>query len=838
MLFHLGRNDIKPESTLDTHPRPLSGWRSWLLRKIAGPHQKDLSGRLDKAEASLRATLDVTDDGILLLSADGLVLSANARFSELWLAPRSLVEPGQVDPLPSLARDRLVDPERFLDGRRRLGTGDVPVAETLSFKDGRVVEGVGRAMALGHEAGRIWCFRDVSAQARASTDLAGREEHYRVIVNQVTEGIDLVDVETLCFLEVNEAACRMLGYRRDELIGKSMLAILATPNEAVLRAGIDAIVRKGQVGFEDRQRCKDGRVLEVFVSARAIQLHGRTCLVSVWRDIGARKAAKAELERHRLHLEELVQQRTTELLATEQRASRILDSAADGLYGVDSRGVITFINPAACRMLGCGATQAIGRPAHDLFQRSRADGSPYPADESPLVRAWKAGIEWRADDETCWRLDGGAVPVALASHPMIENGHVVGAVVSVVDFSTQRAAAQARELALLAAEKLAQARSEFLSNMSHEIRTPMNGVLGFARIGRRNHQDPDKALDAFDKILSSGDRLLAVVNDILDFSKIDAGKLEVERTDMSVHEVLDGALQLVADRARTKGLHLRQERAADLPASSQGDPVRLGQVLLNLLTNAVKFTEFGSVTLSASRLGDELVFRVADTGIGMSTEQLRFIFDPFQQADSSTTRRFGGTGLGLAICKRLLELMQGDIRVESVPGRGSSFEVRLPYLRPVVDAVVRDKPAAALPDKPLAGLNILLAEDDELNQAMLTQVLEDDGARPTVVGNGALAVQRVILDGPLAYDLVLMDTQMPVMDGYEAARRILMLAPDLPIIGQTAHAFKQDRDHCLAMGMAGYISKPIDQDVLVRLVLQVLSERRVAGRAGVEYHGR
>ena len=237
LLPHLGRNDIKPESTLDTHPRPLSGWRSWLLRKIAGPHQQDLPRRLENAEASLRATLDVTDDGILMLSADGLVLSANARFSELWLAPRSLVEPGQVDPLPSLARERLVDPERFLDGRRRLDTGDMPVAETLGFKDGRVVEALGRAMPLGHEAGRIWCFRDVSAQARASTDLAGREEHYRVIVNQVTEGIDLVDVETLCFLEVNEAACRMLGYRRDELIGKSMLAILATPNEAVLRAG-------------------------------------------------------------------------------------------------------------------------------------------------------------------------------------------------------------------------------------------------------------------------------------------------------------------------------------------------------------------------------------------------------------------------------------------------------------------------------------------------------------------------------------------------------------------------------------------------------------------------
>jgi hypothetical protein len=801
------------------------------LRKIAGSSEQDLSLRLDGAEARLRAALDVTHEGILMLAADGGVLSANQRFVDLWRVPPSLVEAGSANPLPMLARDQLADPDRFLDALSGLRGNDSAASESLRFNDGRVIDFDTRAASFGAVQGRIWCFRDVSARTRASIDLAGREEHYRVIVNQVTEGIDLVDVDSLCFLEVNEAACRMLGYRRDELIGQSMLTILATPNEAALRAGIAQIVSKGEVGFEDRQRCKDGRVLEVFVSARAIHLHGRTCLVSVWRDIGARKAAKAELERHRQHLEDMVQQRTTELLATEERASRILESAADGLYGVDRQGVITFINPAACRMLGCTDRQAIGRSAHELFQRFRVDGSTYPKEDSAFQRAWHEGTEWRADGETYWRLDGEAVPVAVASHPMIEKGRVVGAVVSVVDVSTQRAAAQARELALLAAEKLAQVRSEFLPNMNHEIRTPMNGVLGFARIGHRNHRDPEKARSAFDKILSSGNQLLAVVNDILDFSKIDAGKLEVEQTDMSVHDVIDGAIQLVADRARAKGLDLREERTADLPATILGDPVRLGQVLLNLLANAVKFTEFGSVRLSASRVGDELVFRVADTGIGigMSEDQLRTIFDPFQQADGSTTRRFGGTGLGLAICKRLLELMQGDIRVETVLGGGSMFEVRLPYLRPTVSSIGREVPMAALPDKPLAGIRILLVEDDELNQAMLRQALEDDGARPSVVGDGAMAVRRVITDGSQAFDVVLMDLQMPEMDGYEAARNILMLAPGLPIIGQTAHAFKPDRDRCLAVGMAGYITKPIDQEALARLVLRVLEERSGAG---------
>jgi PAS domain S-box-containing protein len=547
------------------------------------------------------------------------------------------------------------------------------------------------------------------------------------------------------------------------------------------------------------------------------------------RDVTERKEAQAELERHRQHLEDLVERRTTELLATETRATRILDSAADGLYGVDSESRITFINPAACRMLGYTAQQALGRSAHELFHHSRPDGRPYPAAECDARQAWRAGRESRVADETYWHADGHPIPVTLASHPIVEKGEIVGAVVSVVDFSAQRAATLARERALVAAENLARARSEFLANMSHEIRTPMNGVLGFAHIGQRHHKDPERARNAFEKILASGNQLLGVVNEILDFSKIDAGKLHIEGTETSISQVLDGALQLVADRARAKGLDLRLEKAADLPPTCISDPLRLGQILLNLLTNAIKFTEVGSVTLSASCHGGQLVFRVADTGIGMTADELGYVFNPFQQADGSTTRTFGGTGLGLAICKRLLELMRGEIRVESTPGAGSLFEVRLPYVEPALQPKAREAIPAPLPVKPLAGISILLAEDNEINQAVLGDSLKDDGAGLIVVGDGATAVERVIADGPKAYDIVLMDIQMPVMDGYEAARRILELAPDLPIIGQTAHAFDEDRHRCLEAGMVGHIAKPIDPQALTKLVLQVLAARREPG---------
>jgi CheY-like chemotaxis protein len=357
----------------------------------------------------------------------------------------------------------------------------------------------------------------------------------------------------------------------------------------------------------------------------------------------------------------------------------------------------------------------------------------------------------------------------------------------------------------------------------------MNGVLGFANIGYRNYQDSEKSRNAFEKILTSGNQLLGVVNEILDFSKIDAGKLQIEATEMSIGEVLEQSSALVADRARAKGLDLRLEKSGDLPERCIGDPLRIGQVVLNLLSNAVKFTEAGSISLTAARVDGQLLLRVTDTGIGMSEEQLAFVFNPFQQADGSITRKFGGTGLGLAICKRLVELMKGEIRVESKPGAGSCFEVRLPYVPPAAheaNSVPGDSGAEILPEKPLAGVSILLAEDDPINQMMLEANLVEDGARLVMVGDGKDAVERVISDGPGAFDIVLMDIQMPVMDGYEATRRILELAPGLPIIGQTAHAFDEERDKCLAAGMLAHIAKPIDPQALVRLVLKILALRR------------
>ena len=540
------------------------------------------------------------------------------------------------------------------------------------------------------------------------------------------------------------------------------------------------------------------------------------------RDVTEKKRIAAELEEHRQHLETLVRERTAALLETEARASHILRSSADGLYGVDTEGRITFINPAACALLGLTPEAAIGRSAHALFHHHRADGSPYPAEDCRGRRAVMAGQQLRVSDEVYWHADGRAIPVMYAVHPIEHQGAVSGAVISFVDMSEQWAAASAREQALTAAENLARVRSEFLANMSHEIRTPLNGVLGFAKIGWRRCDDRDKARDAFEKIMASGNRLLAVVNEILDFSKIEAGKLRIDPVDMVIAEVVDHAVDLVHEAAARKGLELAVDWAPGLPAGCLGDPLRTGQILLNLLSNAVKFTESGGIRLSVFSQAGRLHFRVADTGIGISPESLGLLFNPFQQADGSASRRFGGTGLGLAISKRLLELMGGDIRVDSAVGRGSTFEFSLPLHPASRPGGAAEPEATGGPGeaRSLAGLTILVAEDDPLNQLVLRDYLRDAGATVVLAANGRAAVDQVIEKGSAAFDLVLMDIQMPEMDGYEATRRILELVPGLPIVGQTAHALAEEREKCLAAGMADHIAKPIDADALLSLVLR------------------
>lgn len=370
------------------------------------------------------------------------------------------------------------------------------------------------------------------------------------------------------------------------------------------------------------------------------------------------------------------------------------------------------------------------------------------------------------------------------------------------------------------AERLALAKSEFLAKMSHEIRTPLHGVLGMAHIGGRNTSEGSKAHEAFAKITHSGNLLLGIINDILDFSKMEAGMLKIESTDIDLPAILAESMELMQERANAKKLSLQLRVAENLPAHCQSDSLRLRQILLNLLSNAVKFTVSGSVTLDASFDGHQLIFKVSDTGIGITHEQSSKIFNPFEQGDNSTTRRFGGTGLGLAITSHLVKLMEGTIHLESTPDNGSRFEIRLPYHPIVAESAAIPLAAPALAAKPLSGLRILVAEDIDINQEIMEAILHDFGAEVSMVSNGLEAVQKIQQHGDSGFDVVLMDIQMPVMNGHDATRQILRIAPGLPIIGQTAHALTEEREACFASGMVDHIAKPIEPDKLLGVILK------------------
>jgi len=638
----------------------------------------------------------------------------------------------------------------------------------------------------------------------------------------------------------NDAFSQSSGYGFDEVRGRTADFLGSAYTPASTYESLWANLRAGKAwrGEFINQR-KDGA--QQFVDAHVApirQADGRvTHYVAIHEDITEKKRLEAELEAHRHHLEILVQARTAELeeanLLAQQRANEfadLYDRAPCGYHSLGPDGRIVAVNQTELNLLGYARDEFVG---HHITEFLTPDSRALFARR---FEEFKRTGRMRDLDYDFIRRDGSILPV-LISADMVKDavGEFVFNRATMVDNSERKA----RELKIAemqaelvrraeAAEVANIAKSAFLANMSHEIRTPMNGILGMASLLRRDGINAKQA-DRLDKIDKAGRHLLGVINDILDISKIEAGKLVLEDAGVDVGTLLGNVRAILSERTKAKGLKLLTDIEA-MPPGLRGDPTRLQQALLNYATNAVKFTEAGSITLRC-RIEEEstesirLRFEVQDTGIGIEPEAVARLFASFEQADNSTTRKYGGTGLGLSITRRLAQLMGGEAGVDSIPGTGSTFWFTVCLEKRQGDAGDALQADGAAAEKEIReafrGARVLVVDDEPINREVARMLLEDVGLLVDQAEDGEQAMAMAKAGG---YAAILMDMQMPRLDGLEATRQLRRLdgCTATPIIAMTANAFVEDKARCLEAGMNDFLVKPFDPDALFVVVRKAL----------------
>jgi hypothetical protein len=597
-------------------------------------------------------------------------------------------------------------------------------------------------------------------------------------------------LKTGTLLMVNERAAAMVGYRKSDITGRFAGDFYAAQDDR--RRLLDTIREKGSIAdFETSFLHSDGHRVWVLYSAILFSFKGEQALLAAITDISRLK-----------EMDEMVK-------SSEERYRTIIDSTSEGFWMIDGATRVTLdVNQSLCAMLGFSREDLLGATLVDFVDDER---KVEMAVQTERILASEQ-CDFDIDLKTC---QGMVLPchfkAARFSDPLL---HSVQAFAFITDITPRKEAEKALKEAKEEAEAAAKARADFLAVMSHEIRTPMNGVLGMARLlldlplGERQRQ-------CAETIQHSGQSLMVLLNDILDLSKVEAGKLTLESIAFDPRRLFGELRQLMAPRAFEKRLQLIERVDSGVPPYLVGDPSRLRQVLLNLISNALKFTERGSITLSADFLGMQgdgrarLRLSVADTGIGIDADVQKLLFSEFAQADASIARRFGGTGLGLAISARLAEAMGGKIEISSQPNQGSLFWIDLDL--PVAQSVeTREESLASVPP-----MTILVAEDNAINRQVIQGILQARGHSVHLVEDGFQALTAVEMG---QFDVVLMDGWMPVMDGIEAARKIRGLADPakagIAIIAMTANVSEADVQTYLAAGMDDALGKPVELDRL------------------------
>jgi two-component system sensor histidine kinase/response regulator len=646
------------------------------------------------------------------------------------------------------------------------------------------------------------------------------EAKIRSVFETAPDGIITLD-EQGKIESINVAATRIFGYKAEEVIGRPIsLLVRADDIDQFSKRAPSNILASGEVKLIGaNQECegkrKDGRGFPMERSVSVLRTAGKRTTTWIVRDLTERKQAEEAVRR------------------SEERRRAIIETTPDGVMLLSSDGVLREINKAGLAILEAASMEtAIGQSIYRLIA-PESDGA-FRAFNRRVCHGEKGCLEFELigfHGTRRW-LETHAVPLVNESDGTVEHLAVTR------DVTLRKKEEEELQRAKKAAEAANRAKSEFLANMSHEIRTPMNGIVGMTELTLQTELTKEQR-DYLDMVKSSADALLIVVNDILDFSKIEAGKLELDPIHFNLHDQVDLTVKNLAMKAHGKGLELITEVHPDVPDVLLGDPVRLNQILVNLVGNAIKFTECGEVALTIqleSPTSDDylLHFTVRDTGVGIRPEKQQLIFAPFTQADGSTTRKYGGTGLGLSITARLVDLFGGRIWVQSQPGQGSTFHFTARFARSGATLSSTRLPRIGV----LRGLPVLVVDDNATNRRILAQTLCQWQMKPTVVETGSAALaelQRAVAENR-AYALVLLDGMMPEMGGFELAQEIRR-RPELT--GSTILMISSldrpgDAVRCRELGLSSYLTKPIKQADLLSALLAAVGATKTEAVAHSE----
>ncbi len=662
----------------------------------------------------------------------------------------------------------------------------------------------------GHPA-RMVLVHDVTDRDAAQDALMRSEQKYRSVIEQLQDVFFRTDEQGLWSF-LNPAWITLTGHPVEESIGTHFLSYVHPSDRSTL---LDAFrpLAEGRLQHsvvEVRYFRREGGYRWVEASTRALhdELGRFGGTTGTLRDVTERRAADEERQR----------------LATNIR--QLLDASGEGVYGLDARGVVTFVNRRGSEMLGYEPEELIGRVMHEVTHYSRRDGTAYPVTECPVYRAASQGVPCQVDDEVMWRKDGIPLEVEYSASPVRDQGQVSGAVVNFRDITARKRAELELIVARDAAEAANRAKSDFLARMSHELRTPLNSIIGFANVLLKNKSGAFEESDIsyLTRIATNGRHLLGLINDILDLSKIEAGHMTLEMTEVSLEALVCQTVEEMEGQTRDRAVSLRAELPAHvLPFET--DVARMKQVLINLIGNALKFTDNGEVVvrLEVDDRGQPIRLEVRDTGIGIPPDRLDAIFNVFEQAESMITRRFGGTGLGLAISRSLCDLMGYRLEVASVEGEGTTMLIRLgsgvsrsrmrtPSALP---AEIRGHGAPPV----LATPRIVLVVDDDVDaRVLLGDLLDEVGCQAVSAATG---VEGLRLARELRPAIIFLDLLLPKISGYDVLRILKSDAVlhSTPVV--IISAVGSESRNVLA-GAAAILDKPVDRDALFKVLRTLL----------------